>query len=207
MKIMVNQARYLLIGLLCLAGVGCSTTSEVQKTQNVVESAEASVVEPSQSKEAPAVVATRAEAKEVVEAKPVVVEAKPVEAPDAVVEVNVPEDEAVLGDLTRCEAKIEDDGSVYTGESLAPTIEEAREAAIEEACANPCAEQLVEEDSETDREDKLERCIETCAYDAIVIAVQCWHDGSTVYTEGAWSSTNDAAPTNGEESPEPSHSR
>ena len=196
---MVNQAKYLLISLLCLAGVGCSTTSEVQKTQSV-ESVESPVVEPDQAKDETAVVASSAEAVEVVEAKPA-------EAPEAVAEAKETAEDAGLGDQTRCEAKIEDDGSVYTGESLAPTIEEAREAAIEEACANPCAEQLVEEESETDREDKLESCIETCAYDAIVIAAQCWHDGATVYTEGAWSETNDAAPTNGEESPEPRHSR
>ena len=42
-----------------------------------------------------------------------------------------------------------------------------------------------------------------CTYASIAIAAQCWKDGVSVYTEGAWSDTNDAAPTNGEESPDP----
>ena len=112
-------------------------------------------------------------------------------------------DEANLTDMTRCEAKIDYAGSVYTGESRAPTIEEARDGAIEEACAVPCAEDLSEKDSEKEREDKLEACIDKCTYASIAIAAQCWKDGVSVYTEGAWSDTNDAAPTNGEESPDP----
>ncbi len=113
------------------------------------------------------------------------------------------ENDPALANLTRCEAKIDYSGSVYMGESLAPTIEEARDSAIEEACAIPCAETLSDDDTETQREDKLEHCIEACADTSIAIAAQCWHNGISVYTEGAWSPTNDAAPTNGQESPDP----
>ena len=112
-------------------------------------------------------------------------------------------EDPALANLTRCEAKIDYSGSVYVGESLAPTIEEARDGAIEEACAISCAETLSDDDSDKQREDKLEHCIETCADASIAIAAQCWHNGISVYTEGAWSPTNDAAPTNGQESPDP----
>ena len=191
----MNQAIRLLalcVGMIFF--VACHSTPDVRNdvVQNEAQAEKSAEAAPSSAQdEAPAETADAAR----------VAVAKPETVAETVAETE--EDEANLTDITRCEAKIDYAGSVYTGESLAPTIEEARDGAIEEACAVPCAEDLSEKDSEKEREDKLEACIDKCTYASIAIAAQCWKDGVSVYTEGAWSDTNDAAPTNGEESPDP----
>ncbi len=110
-----------------------------------------------------------------------------------------PDEPADIGDLVRCEAKIAFEGQEFTAEAIGPTLEEARDNAFEESCAQPCADKLPESAQESEREDLLDACIEDCVGASKPIAAQCWQHSVSIYTEGAWSPTNDAPPTNGAE--------
>ncbi len=110
------------------------------------------------------------------------------------------EEEAVPADFFRCEVKISMSSSVYTAASVGPTLEEARDTAVDEACAIPCAESIAGRSlSEDEAETAIDACTNQCTDNADVLAASCWQNDKTVYTEGEWSETGDAAPTNGAE--------
>lgn len=103
--------------------------------------------------------------------------------------------------LVKCDARIDFESDLYTAQAVGPTIEEARDNAVDEACSIPCAESLKSASlSDDELEAQIDACAESCSEEAIVIAAACFQDGASIYTEGAWSETNDPAPTNGEES-------
>lgn len=103
--------------------------------------------------------------------------------------------------LVKCDARIDFESDLYTAQAVGPTIEEARDNAVEEACSIPCAESLKSASlSDDELEAQIDACAESCSEEAIVIAAACFQDGASIYTEGAWSETNDPAPTNGDES-------
>lgn len=103
--------------------------------------------------------------------------------------------------LVKCDARIDFESDLYTAQAVGPTIEEARDNAVDEACSIPCAESLKSASlSDDELEAQIDACAESCSEEAIVIAAACFQDGASIYTEGAWSETNDPAPTNGDES-------
>lgn len=104
-------------------------------------------------------------------------------------------------DVIHCEVKLDHPNGIYTAQSFGPTLEEARDNTVEEACALPCAENIAKDLSDDEAESELNACAEKCAMKAIVLAAACIQHGKPIYTEGAWSETNDPAPTNGEEVP------
>lgn len=110
-------------------------------------------------------------------------------------------DEEDIPGFIRCQAKVEIADTLYDTQAQAPTLEEARENAVEEACAISCSDKLAKlKSNEKKFEAAFDACFDKCTDKNIVVAVACSLDDESIYTEGAWSDTNDATPTNGEES-------
>lgn len=128
--------------------------------------------------------------------------AQPQDTPKITIDPPSLNDDDLPPNMILCEVKLDHPDGIYTAQSFGPTLEEARDNAVEEACALPCAEAINKDLSDDEAETVLNACAEKCAMKAIVLAAACIQNGNAIYTEGAWSETNDPAPTNGEEVPE-----
>lgn len=196
---------YVSLCLLAFVMLACGTTSKVADTKATAEPqpAEVVVADEAPSVETPVAESGTSAAVEV-EAGDETIDENAKQGDAAETEASASENDqadgmADIGDLIRCEVSIDYEGHEHVSESVGPTIEEARDNAIDEVCAVPCAEKLPETAQDNEREDLLDACIEMCAVKAKAIAAQCWQHGESIYTEGAWSPTNDAPPTNGAE--------
>lgn len=145
--------------------------------------------------------ASQAAAEPSAEGAPADATAANLDTPKIILEPPAYNDDDLPPDVIHCEVKLDHPNGIYTAQSFGPTLEEARDNAVEEACALPCAENIAKDLSDDEAESELNACSEKCAMKAIVLAAACIQHGKPIYTEGAWSETNDPAPTNGEEVP------